>query len=187
MVQPQHVVAIQNESSWVRFGIQTHMPRRMHPYAGVCCTAAKWLLGHSYSLQGHITMLHLFFLRFCTWISLQPPIRSWTWLYYKKATPSQNSTIHSAYGNIVNFSHESIIDQYAISALYSPPNCPFPFDDHHQNLIHPFRARPHSPPQTASSDVRPWPWPWSEATNCRPWPWRLRPWPWKPYGLGLVN
>ena len=31
-----------------------------------------------------------------------------------------------------------------------PPNCPFPFDGHHQNLIHPYRARPHSPPQTAS-------------------------------------
>jgi len=23
-----------------------------------------------------------------------------------------------------------------------PPNCPFPFDDHHQNLIHPYRDRP---------------------------------------------
>jgi len=40
------------------------------------------------------------------------------------------------------FTHELTIDQYAISALYSPPNCPVPFDDHHQNLIHPFRARP---------------------------------------------
>jgi len=27
-----------------------------------------------------------------------------------------------------------------------PLNCPFLFDDHHQNLIHPYRARPHSPP-----------------------------------------
>jgi len=27
-----------------------------------------------------------------------------------------------------------------------PPNCPFPFDDHHQNLTHPYRARPHSTP-----------------------------------------
>ena len=35
-------------------------------------------------------------------------------------------------------------------AANSPTNCPFPFDDHHQNLIHPYRARPHSPPQTAS-------------------------------------
>ena len=34
-----------------------------------------------------------------------------------------------------------------------PPNCPFPFDDHHQNLIH--RARPHSPPQTASGSNQP--------------------------------
>jgi len=51
------------------------------------------------------------------------------------------------------FTHELIIDQYAISAFYSPPNCPFPFDDHHQNLIHPFRARPHSTPQTASQSI----------------------------------
>jgi len=36
-----------------------------------------------------------------------------------------------------------------------PPNCPFPFDDHHQNLIHPYRAQPHSPPQTASGSDQP--------------------------------
>ena len=35
------------------------------------------------------------------------------------------------------------------------PNCPFPFDDHHQNLIHPYRYRPHSPPQTASGSNQP--------------------------------
>jgi len=29
------------------------------------------------------------------------------------------------------FTHESIIEQHAISALHSPPNCPFPFDVHH--------------------------------------------------------
>ena len=28
------------------------------------------------------------------------------------------------------------------------PKMPLPFDDHHQNLIHPYQARPHSPPQT---------------------------------------
>ena len=43
----------------------------------------------------------------------------------------------------------------AISALYSPPNCPFPFDDHHQNLIHPYGALSHSPPQTASRSIHP--------------------------------
>jgi len=40
-------------------------------------------------------------------------------------------------------------------AANSPRNCPFPFDDHHQNLIHPYRARPHSPPQTASRSNQP--------------------------------
>jgi len=35
------------------------------------------------------------------------------------------------------------------------PNCPFPFDDHHQNQIHPHRARPHSPRQTTSGSDQP--------------------------------
>ena len=31
---------------------------------------------------------------------------------------------------------------------FTPPKLPLPFDDHHQNLIHPFRARPDSPVTT---------------------------------------
>jgi len=38
-------------------------------------------------------------------------------------------------------------------AANSPKNCPFPFDDHHQNLIHPYRAGLHSPSQTASRSM----------------------------------
>jgi len=34
-------------------------------------------------------------LRFCTLISLQPPLRSWTYVYHKKANRTQNSTIYS--------------------------------------------------------------------------------------------
>jgi len=40
-------------------------------------------------------------------------------------------------------------------AANSPPYCPFPFDDHHQNLIHPHRDRPHSSPETASRSNQP--------------------------------
>jgi len=40
-------------------------------------------------------------------------------------------------------------------AANSPPNCPLSFSDHHQNLIHPYQARPHSPPQTASRSNQP--------------------------------
>jgi len=36
-----------------------------------------------------------------------------------------------------------------------PWNCSFPFDDHHQNLIHPYQARPHSPSQMASRSNQP--------------------------------
>jgi len=35
-------------------------------------------------------------IHFCTWISLQPPFRSWTWLYHKKATATQNDMVHLA-------------------------------------------------------------------------------------------
>jgi len=35
------------------------------------------------------------------------------------------------------------------------PKLPLPFDDHHQNLIHPYPARPHSPRQTASGSDQP--------------------------------
>jgi len=34
-----------------------------------------------------------------------------------------------------------------------PQNCSFPFDDHHQNLIHCLQVRPHSPSQTASQSI----------------------------------
>jgi len=161
-------------------------------------------------------------IRFCTWISLQPPLWSWTtWLYHKKGNLTQNSTVYCAYGNTVNFSHMSRMHFSASlrllkpmhaqmpknatnharnrpfpearglpsntrmlgptplttpndssialrtsttqqsphwlqwDATNSPPNCPFPFDDHHQNLIHPYQARPHSLPQTASRSNHP--------------------------------
>jgi len=40
-------------------------------------------------------------------------------------------------------------------AANSPPKLPLPFNDHHRNLIHPFRTRPYSPPQTASRSNQP--------------------------------
>ena len=36
-----------------------------------------------------------------------------------------------------------------------PQNCPFPFDDHHPNLIHPFLDRLLSPTQTAAGSNQP--------------------------------
>jgi len=36
-----------------------------------------------------------------------------------------------------------------------PQNCPFPFDDNHPHIIHPFLDRPHSPPLTASGSNQP--------------------------------
>jgi len=45
------------------------------------------------------------------------PLRSWTWLYRKKANKTTFPTIHCPYGNIPNFSHTSWIHFSAV--------CPF--------------------------------------------------------------
>jgi len=37
--------------------------------------------------------------------------------------------------------------------IYLPPNCPFPFDDLHLNLVHPSLDRPHSPPKLHSDPI----------------------------------
>jgi len=153
-------------------------------------------------------------LRFYAYISRQPPLWSWTWLYHKKANLTQNSTVYWAYGNTANYSqmswlsismsvypcrHCKVLDKNAeqcqkphqkqplplnpcelpsnswmsgptslttpndisitvrtsTQRKLTPQNCPFPFNDHHQNLIHPYRARPHSPPQMASGSTHP--------------------------------
>jgi len=45
-------------------------------------------------------------------ISRKPPFRSWTWLYHQKANEKTFPTISCPYGNIVNFSHTSLIHFY---------------------------------------------------------------------------
>jgi len=55
-----------------------------------------------------------FFDTFCTWISRQPPLRSWTWLYHKKGNLTQNSMVCRAYGNTAYFSHASMYPYGAI-------------------------------------------------------------------------
>ena len=149
------------------------------------------------------------------YISRQPSLWSWTWLYRKKGEFDIEFNDVICVGKYCQLiTHESISDQYVIShwkessanakkyqkpcqkqhflleargissntwmpwptplttpndssmALCTstqrrnkvpvgynrtpqihPQNCHFPFDDHHQNLIHPYRARPHSPPK----------------------------------------
>jgi len=51
--------------------------------------------------------------------------------------------------------HNKVPFGYNGTTQIHPQNCPFPFDDHHQNLMHPYQARPHSPPQTASRSNQP--------------------------------
>jgi len=115
----------------------------------------KMTAGHSYSLHGPITMLRLFCYVFAHKFLFNPQFDLEPDYIVRKGIRQriQQCNLHREYCQL--FTHESIIEQYAISALYSPPICPFPFDDHHQNLIHPYRAQPHSPPQTASGFSQP--------------------------------
>jgi len=122
-------------------------------FASVCrCMLyrCKMTAGRSYSLHGPIAMLHLFCYIFAHEFFFNPnSILNLTISYESQSFTEFNDTF--CVGKCCQlFTHKSIVDQYAISALYSPPNCPFPFDDYHQNLIHPYRALPHSPPQTTS-------------------------------------
>jgi len=96
-----------------------------------------------------------FELRFCTWISLQPPLWSWTWLYHKKATTS-SIPWYILHREILSTFHTQV-DNWSIRhfCILFTPNCPFPFHDRHQNPMHCFRARHHSPSQTASRSSQP--------------------------------
>jgi len=50
--------------------------------------------------------------------------------------------------------HHRSVRHFCIVFVFTP-KLPFPFDDRHQNLIHPYRARPLSPHQTASGSNHP--------------------------------
>jgi len=71
--------------------IRLDSARHMRHMRVVCCAAAKMTTGWQLCCYCQIAMLHLFC--FCTWISLQPPLWSWTWLYHKKGNSTQNSTM----------------------------------------------------------------------------------------------
>jgi len=51
----------------------------------------------------------------------------------------------------VSENKEHILTRLYPKATNSPPNCPFPFDDHHQNQIHPI---PSPTPFTTPSGIR---------------------------------
>jgi len=118
-------------------------PRMATAYRTACSSSA------AVAILGVFELLHSCTFRVNPHFDLEPD-----YIIRKPIVPEFNDVI--CVGKYCQlFIHESIIDQYAISALYSPPNCPFPFDDHHQNLIHPLLDRPLSPSQTASGSNQP--------------------------------
>jgi len=123
--------------------------RRMCPYAGVCCPAAKWLAAIA------IAMLRLFCCVFALEFLFNPQFDLEPDYIIRKPLLRiiqryiLRREILSTFHTRVN--HQSVRHFYIVFT----PNCPLPFDDHHQNLIHLYRARPHSPPQTASRSNHP--------------------------------
>jgi len=102
----------------------------------------------------------------CTWISLQPSFRSWTWLYYKKGNSTQNSMVYRAYGNSVNFLHTSRVHLSASLRLLKPMHAQMPKNatNHARNRPFPLRhvdfhltyeclGQPHSPCQTTARSL----------------------------------
>jgi len=108
-----------------------------------------------------IVMIHV-----SAWISLQPPLRSWTWLHHKKGNATQNSTVYRAYGNTVNFSHTGRMHFSASLGLLKPMhvempknatnharNRPFPLRHVDFHLTHECLGPPHSPRQTTARSL----------------------------------
>jgi len=75
----------------------------------------------------------------------EPPSNTWMPGPTQLATPHDSSIVLRIFTQRRN----KVPIGYKGTPQIHPPNCPLPFDDHRQNLIHPFRARPDSPPQTA--------------------------------------
>ena len=69
------------------------------------------LLWRSQNIRNCVTFLY---------ISSQPPLWSWTWLYRQKANETQIPTIYCPYGNIVNFSCTSRIHFSANNTSFRP-------------------------------------------------------------------
>jgi len=116
--------------------------------------------------QLHSGRVAFVLIRFCTWISRQPPLRSWTWLHHKKGNLIQNSAVYRAYGNTVNFSHTSRMHFSASLGLLKPMhaempknatnharNRPFPLRHVDFHLTHECLGLPHSPCQTTARSL----------------------------------
>jgi len=130
----------------------------MCTYAGVRCTAAKWSACYSYSLHGRIAMLRLFCCVFAlaflfnSQFDLEPDL----YIVRKPVLHRiQRYTCILCRETLATF--HTRVDNRSIRhfCIVFTPKLPLPFDDHHQNLIHSYRARPHSPPQTASRSIHP--------------------------------
>ena len=66
-------------------------------------------------------------------------------------TPNSSIAVHTS-----TQLHNKGSNGYNGTPKIHPQNRPFPFDDHHQNLMHPFLDRPHSPQMASGSNQPFW-------------------------------
>jgi len=124
--------------------------QRVCLYACVCSTAlhrCKMSARHRYSLQAPITLLHLFWHVFAHGFLCNPQFD--LELNYIIRKPLVHRIQRYIRRREILSTFHTRVDNRSIRhfCILFTPKMPFPFDDHHQNLIHPFRARPHSTPQ----------------------------------------
>jgi len=127
-------------------------------YASICrcmCDAAKTSACYRYLLHGRIAMLRLFCCVFAIEFIFNPQFDLEPDYIIRKEIRQRIQRCNLRRKILSTF--HTRVDNRLIRhfCIVFTPNCPFPFDDHHQNVIHPYWARPHSPLQTASRSNQP--------------------------------
>ena len=132
-VQGKRVVPSRAESGSARLGDLA--------YASVCgcmLCRCKMTAGHSYSLHGPIAMLHLFCYVFAHEFLFNPQFDLEPDYIIRKGIRHRIQRCNLR-REILSTFHTRVGDRSVRHfCIVFTPNCPFPFDDHHQNLIHPY-------------------------------------------------
>ena len=110
---------------------------------------------HSYSLHGRIAMLRLFCYVFAHEFLFNPQFDLEPDYVIRKGIRHRIQQCNLRREILSTF--HTRVDNRSIHhfCIVFTSKLPLPFDDHHQNLIHPYRARHHSPPRTSSGSNQP--------------------------------
>ena len=119
----------------------------------VCCATAKMTAGPRLCCYRRTAMLRLFCYMFAheflfnPHFDLEPDYIIRKGIRHRIQLCNLRKEILSTFHTRVD--HRSVCH----FCIVFTPNCPFPFDDHHQKLIHPYRARPTHHPKRHSDPI----------------------------------